>query len=664
MTSTAATVFAAAARSTAFLAAGPRRLARGARAQLIAFVARSDARRAGRARCRRRLELGLPVEVGDYVDFYSSLHHATNLGRHLPPGRRAAAAELAAPARRLPRPVGHRRRGRARRSRPSGLVPTGEAAPALQPSARARLRARGRLRRRRRNERGEPIAVDDAGRARLRRRAAQRLVGPRHPGLRVPAARPVPRQELRHDDLAVGRAARRPARRSSSPAPSRSPCPTPLPAHRRDRGRIDLELEVWLHRTATRADRRSVELPDLYWTFAQQLAHLTEQRRHDPAGRPVRVGDRLGPTRGSGQPDRADMARARSLVLDDGSSGLPRRTATPSMLRRAGAATGADRDRLRRGHRRPSCAAGVGVSVPDASATSPASATRCAPRRRTAAPALAEELMGDEGFSGASSLLYHRALAERASLAIEPVSWPSRRRRSTHGEPTTRCSPPPAHRATLAAGADLVTGRRLLLGNDDVTVGVVAAHGDEPAATATPSATSCVYVQAGTASARERRSGARRRPGDYVVVPAGTTHRWVVTGDGPVRAARASRPGATSTSPRRYLSTRRPVPRGRAVLRARPAGPRRAAARRTDDGRRRCSCAPRAGCRRHIHRHHPFDVVGWDGCLYPWALSIHDFEPIVGTHPPAAAGAPDLRGPRLRGVLVRAAASSTSTPTP
>ena len=31
-----------------------------------------------------------------------------------------------------------------------------------------------------------------------------------------------------------------------------------------------------------------------------------------------------------------------------------------------------------------------------------------------------------------------------------------------------------------------------------------------------------------------------------------------------------------------------------------------------------------------MHRHHPFDVVGWDGCLYPWAFSIHDFEPIVG----------------------------------
>jgi homogentisate 1,2-dioxygenase len=28
--------------------------------------------------------------------------------------------------------------------------------------------------------------------------------------------------------------------------------------------------------------------------------------------------------------------------------------------------------------------------------------------------------------------------------------------------------------------------------------------------------------------------------------------------------------------------------------------------------------------------HHPFDVVGWDGCCYPYAFSIYDFEPITG----------------------------------
>ncbi len=33
----------------------------------------------------------------------------------------------------------------------------------------------------------------------------------------------------------------------------------------------------------------------------------------------------------------------------------------------------------------------------------------------------------------------------------------------------------------------------------------------------------------------------------------------------------------------------------------------------------------------HIHYgYHPFDVIGWDGCCYPYAFSIHDFEPITG----------------------------------
>lgn len=30
------------------------------------------------------------------------------------------------------------------------------------------------------------------------------------------------------------------------------------------------------------------------------------------------------------------------------------------------------------------------------------------------------------------------------------------------------------------------------------------------------------------------------------------------------------------------------------------------------------------------YEYHPFDVIGWDGCCYPFAFSIHDFEPITG----------------------------------
>jgi homogentisate 1,2-dioxygenase len=32
----------------------------------------------------------------------------------------------------------------------------------------------------------------------------------------------------------------------------------------------------------------------------------------------------------------------------------------------------------------------------------------------------------------------------------------------------------------------------------------------------------------------------------------------------------------------------------------------------------------------HVLPEHPFDVVGWDGCLYPYAFNIADYEPITG----------------------------------
>lgn len=32
----------------------------------------------------------------------------------------------------------------------------------------------------------------------------------------------------------------------------------------------------------------------------------------------------------------------------------------------------------------------------------------------------------------------------------------------------------------------------------------------------------------------------------------------------------------------------------------------------------------------YVYASHPFDVVGWDGCMYPYSFSIHDFQPITG----------------------------------
>ena len=55
------------------------------------------------------------------------------------------------------------------------------------------------------------------------------------------------------------------------------------------------------------------------------------------------------------------------------------------------------------------------------------------------------------------------------------------------------------------------------------------------------------------------------------------------------------------------------------------------------------------------YTHHPFDVVGWDGYLWPFAFNIGDFEPITGrVHQPPPVHQ-TFAGAELRRLLVRAA---------
>ena len=121
------------------------------------------ARRAAPRAASTRSTLHLPFEVADYVDFYASEQHAANVGRIFRPGRRAAAAELEAPADRLPRPRRHGRRSRARRSRrPCGQRRGPTAPPTFGPSTAARLRGRGRASSSaRRSTLGEPVPLGD-----------------------------------------------------------------------------------------------------------------------------------------------------------------------------------------------------------------------------------------------------------------------------------------------------------------------------------------------------------------------------------------------------------------------------------------------------------------------------------------------------------------------
>lgn len=233
---------------------------------------------------------------------------------------------------------------------------------------------------------------------------------------------------------------------------------------------------------------------------------------------------------------------------------------------------------------------------------------------------LAEELMGQIGFSGASSLLYHLG-SPSALLRAEEVQMTR-----CDPEPNTSLVPYHLRLGSLDGGHDPVLGRRVLVGNADVTICWVNstassdlyrnAAGDELA-----------YVFRGSAVVESVFGNLEVGIGDYVSIPASTTHRWVVDPSEPLELLVLESPGHIGI-PARYLTDtgqlKEGAPFSERDLRG-PEGP--CSAEGTDVG---VLIRHRAGWARHIYESHPFDVVAWDGCVYPYAFSIRDFEPITG----------------------------------
>ena len=232
----------------------------------------------------------------------------------------------------------------------------------------------------------------------------------------------------------------------------------------------------------------------------------------------------------------------------------------------------------------------------------------------------AEELMGVEGFSSDSALLYHRHLPT-AITAAEAVE--------REPDPLTPNHPlKPRHLRThaLKTGGDVVDARQLLMANDDVRLSYVAA--DQPSPMYRNAVgDEIVYVESGTARFESVYGALDVGPGDYVVIPTSTTHRWVPTGGEPLRALTIEATGHVAP-PRRYLSARgqflEHAPYCERDLRG-PSEPLVEQGEAVD-----VLVRHRTGWTRYTYAHHPFDVVGWDGHLYPYVFNIGDFEPITG----------------------------------
>jgi homogentisate 1,2-dioxygenase len=232
-----------------------------------------------------------------------------------------------------------------------------------------------------------------------------------------------------------------------------------------------------------------------------------------------------------------------------------------------------------------------------------------------------EEMQGEEGFTWNQSFLYHRRIPT-AITSAEAV--PSGEAALVPNDPLL-----PRHIRThdVEPAGDAVRNRRTLAGNADVTIACCAATetsplyryavGDELA-----------FVAAGNGVLESPFGTLPVGPGDYVVIPTSTTHRWVVS-QGPLRLLLVTASGGGHIRvPKRFLSPMGQLldgsPYSERDIRV-PGGPPDGGA-----GPAEVFVRSRDSFTRYTYANHPFDVVGWDGYNYPWALSIRDFMPSTG----------------------------------
>jgi fumarylacetoacetase len=283
----------------AFLALGPSRW-RAVRERLTELLDEGSGqvdRLRGHLVAREELTMVLPIEVADYVDFYSSLHHATNLGRmfrpdgepllpnwrHLPVGYHGRSGTVVVSGASIPRPCGLRADGDDVVFGPSRLLDI-ELEVGFVVGAGS--------------ERGQSVRVDDADQhvfgvvllndwsARDIQAFEYQPLGPFLAKSFATSISPwvVPLEALR-------------------PHFTEGPVQKPTPADYLRATRpwaIPLELEVELN--ATTISR--TDFTDMYWTFAQQLAHTTIN------GASLRTGDLYG----SGTVSGTDFTARGSLI--------------------------------------------------------------------------------------------------------------------------------------------------------------------------------------------------------------------------------------------------------------------------------------------------------------------------------------------------------------
>jgi homogentisate 1,2-dioxygenase len=234
----------------------------------------------------------------------------------------------------------------------------------------------------------------------------------------------------------------------------------------------------------------------------------------------------------------------------------------------------------------------------------------------------AEELFGEEGFSGVYSLLYHQYPPTRVSAiarhdAVCRQEWPQETHRHHHLK--TR---------DVAPGGDPIEGRHLLMFNQDCALSVVRPTAAMEYFYRNAQADELLFVHEGQGTLETTFGSLPYREGDYLMIPRGTTWR-ISPVEGEQRFLVVEAFGGPIQPPKRYRNEFGQLlehsPYCERDLRAPAELPVH-----EERGEYHVRVKVNEEVMDYTFDFHPLDLVGWDGYLYPYAFNIEDFEPITG----------------------------------
>ena len=234
---------------------------------------------------------------------------------------------------------------------------------------------------------------------------------------------------------------------------------------------------------------------------------------------------------------------------------------------------------------------------------------------------LPEELIGNHGFTGPASLVYHlhaptKVKSVRRLRSLEWKPEPERLLRHRHFRSTQ-----------LQPGPSLVFDRLPVMFNSDVALSIAVPKKNDEVFYRNAQGDEIVFISDGSGVLESPFGTLPFRQGDYVVVPRGILHRYRFEG-GTSRCLAIESAGAVRT-PKRYRNE------FGQMLEQSPFSERDIRVPEWAEPRDETGDFPVVVKKDNefvemVLAHHPFDVVGWDGYYYPWAFNIHDFEPRVG----------------------------------